>query len=86
MESNADKCHLLVSTGSNVNIRIDNFDISNSNIDHKIAFDDHISGLRKNASKEVHALARVKPCMNISKRPILMNTFVASQFSYCPRI
>ena len=30
MKSNADKCHLLVSTSNKVIIRIDNFDISNS--------------------------------------------------------
>ena len=86
MKSNANKCHLLVSTGNNVNIRIDNFDICNSRFDHKLTFDDHISELCKNASREIHALARVTPYMNISKRRILMNAFVTSQFSYCPLI
>ena len=51
MNGNADKSNLLVSTSTKVNIRIDNFDISNSKcekllevkFDHKHTFDDHIS-------------------------------------------
>ena len=58
MKSNADKCHLLVSTSNKVNIRIDNFDISTSRrekllgvkLDHKLILDDHFSKLSKNAS------------------------------------
>ena len=58
MKSNADKCHLLVSTSNKVNIRIDNFDISTSRrekllgvkLDHKLILDDHFSKLCKNAS------------------------------------
>ena len=58
MKSNADKCHLLISTSNRVNKRIDNFDISNRKcekllgvkFDHKLTFDGHISALYKNAS------------------------------------
>ena len=47
MKSNADKCHLLISTSNKVNKRIDNFDISNRKcekllgvkFDHKLTFD-----------------------------------------------
>ena len=70
MKSNADKCHLPVGTFNKVNIRIDNFDISNSKceklsgvkFDHKTHH--HISKLYKNASPKVYALARVTPYMN----------------------
>ena len=58
MKSNADKCHLLVSTSNKVNIRIDHFDISTSRrekllgvkLDHKLILDYHFSKLCKNAS------------------------------------
>ena len=94
MKSNADKCHLLVSTSNKVDIRIDNFDISHSKcekllgvkFDHKLTIDDHICELCKNATRKIHALARVTPYMNISKSRILMNAFFTSQFSYCPLI
>ena len=84
MKSNADKCHLLVSTNNTVNIRVENFDIKNSDcekplgvkIDHKITFNSHISDLCKKASEKVHALARVTPYMNISKRRIIVNVFL----------
>ena len=84
MNSNADKCHLLVSTNNTVNIRVENFDIKNSDcekplgvkIDQKLTFNSHISDLCKKASKKVHALARVTPYMNISKRRIIVNVFL----------
>ena len=69
MKSNADKCHLLISTNSTVKMKIGHFDIANSRnenllavkFDSKLTFDDHISELCK------------KLYMNISKRRILMN-------------
>ena len=55
MKSNADKCHLLVSTNNAIIIKIGNIDINNSNcekllgvkFDYKLTFDDHISELCK---------------------------------------
>ena len=40
----------------------------------------------KKTSRKIHALSRVTPYMNISKRHILMNAFFKSQFSYCPLV
>ena len=53
MKSNTDKCHLLVSTNSNLNKKMGNIDITNSTsekilkvkFDHKLTLDDHISEL-----------------------------------------
>ena len=87
MKSNANKCDFLASKNNKVNIRIDNFDVSEyvKNIkcekllraqsDDKLTFDDHISELCKNASRKIHALARVTPYMNILTRHNLMNIF-----------
>ena len=75
-------------------MKIGHFDISNSRnekllgvkFDSKLTFDDHISELCKKTSRKIHALSRVTPYMNISKRCILMNAFFKSQFSYCPLV
>ena len=82
LKSNADKCYLLVITNNTVNFKIGNIDITKrtcekfvgANFDHKLTFDDHISELCKKVSTKIHALARVEPYMNLSKK---------SQFSYC---
>ena len=74
MKSNADKCHLLLSTNNASNIKIGNIDISNSEkllgvkFDYKLTFDDHISELCKKASRKILAVARVTPYMNIAKK------------------
>ena len=55
MKSNANKCHLLVSTNNTVNIRVENFDIKDSDCEkllgvkfnHKLTFNSHISDLCK---------------------------------------
>ena len=94
MKSNADKCHLLVSTNNAINIKIGNINMNNSTcekllgvkFEYKLTFDDHISELCKKASRNIHALARVIPYMNIAKKRILMNAFFKSRFSYCPLV
>ena len=74
MWSNAGKCHLLLSTNNTTNIRVENFDIKNCEkllgvkFDHKLTFNSHISQLCKKVSKKVHALTRVIPGMDISKK------------------
>ena len=38
------------------------------------------------ASQKLHALARVSAFVNPDKLRLLMNSFIKSQFSYCPLI
>ena len=86
--------HLLISTNNTVKIKIGHFDVANSRnekllgvkFDSKLTFGDHISELCQKTSRKIHALSRVTPYMNISKRRILMNAFFKSQFSYCPLV
>ena len=92
MKSNADKCHLLVNTNESVKITIRDVDINNSScekllgmkFDNKISFDEHITNLCKKGNRKLHALSRITPYMNFSKRR--MNAFFKSQFSYCPLV
>ena len=37
-------------------------------------------------SLKLNALARIAPFMNISKKRIIMKSFMESQFGYCPLI
>ena len=89
MKINAGRCHLLVSTNSNVKMKIGNSDITNSKkekllgvkFDHKLSFHDHVSELCEKACRKIHALPKVASYTNISKRRILMNAFFKSKFS-----
>ena len=93
-KSNADKCHVLVSTNKSIGVNIGNYTIDNSEcekllgvkIDVNLNFSDHISDLCKKASRKISALARVTPFMVLEKRKLIMNAFFTSQFSYCPLI
>ena len=55
-------------------------------IDRKLKFDDHINHLCKKASLKLNALARIAPFMNVSKKQIIMKSFIELQFGYCPLI
>ena len=55
-------------------------------IDKNLNFKSHVSNLCKRASQKLHALARVSAFMNPDKLRLLMNSFIKSQFSYCPLI
>ena len=55
-------------------------------IDHELKFDDHVNYLCKKASLKLNALARIARFMNVSKKLIIMKSFIESQFGYCPLI
>ena len=90
MKSNADKCHLLVSSNEKVTIKIGSHEIANTkrekllgvHLDSGLSFDYHISEICKKASRKVCALARVTSGMSLSKKRTLMNAFFNSQFNY----
>ena len=92
LKSNAEKCHLLVSTSNRVSINVDRFKIDKSGtikllgakFDRNLTFNDEISDISQKADRKISALARVKLYMSIAKKRILMNAFFTSQFSYCP--
>ena len=94
IESNADKCHLLVSTRNKVIVSRDNFEISNSKsesllgntFDNNLTFDYHISELSKKDNQKALAQTRVTLYINTSKKRTLMKAFFTSKFSYYPLI
>ena len=94
MKANKDKCHLIVSSNEHVSMKLDNIEIESSNcerllrvkIDSKLNFKEHLDGIIKKASRKINALTRIDPYMNIANRRLLMNSFFASQFNYCPLV
>ena len=54
--------------------------------DNKLTFEKHMTDICRKASRKTYALARIAPYMDLSKRCMVMNAFLNSQFSYCPLI
>ena len=83
LKSNADKFHFLVSPSQQVSLNVNNFKIKirdcekllGIKFDFKLRFDQHIKDLCRRTNRKIHALARVTPFTNLSKRCLLMNSF-----------
>ena len=96
MKLNEGKCHLLTfgTKQDDIKITIGEAIVEESSeerllgvtIDKNLNFKSHVSNLCKRASQKMHALARVSPFMDPDKLRLLMNSFIKSQFSYCPLI
>ena len=54
--------------------------------DKNISMTGHINKICKQASKKLHALARISSYFSDHQRKLLMKSFILSQFSYCPII
>ena len=55
-------------------------------IDEKLNFDEHVSFLCKKASNQLNAICRLQKFIDNKSRKILLNSFVYSNFNYCPLI
>ena len=54
--------------------------------DSELNFENHASAICNKVSRKVIALGRIANYMPLEKRRIVMKTFIASQFNYCPLI
>ena len=100
MKPNSDKCHLIVASNKNINyssisyIYLDKEFIESEDsvkllgvtIDNKLNFDEHVKILLKKGNQMLHALMRISKFLNEDKLKLIMNTFIESQFNYCPLI
>ena len=96
MKLNQDKCHFLISgnTPEYLWVQVGEYKIWESpqekllglNIDKNLNFNQHLSIICKKASSKVRALARVAKIIPFEQKRLLMNSFIQSQFSYCPLI
>ena len=53
-------------------------------IDDKLCFSQHISVCCKKAARQLNALARISKNLDINSRRAIYNSFIMSNFNYCP--
>ena len=85
MKANPGKCHLLLNNSCKKNkINVGEFEIESSTqekllgitIDNNLNFASHVENLCRNASRKVHALARISAFMSLTKKQSLLNAFL----------
>ena len=94
MKANPDKGHFICSSNEELNIVMEDQTISNSNyekllgvlLDSKLTFKPHIDSICRKAGLKLNAISRIIPYMHFSKRRLLVNAFLSSQFNYYPLI
>ena len=55
-------------------------------IDDKLNFNHHINKLCKSAGNQLNALTRLKSFLGLKERAVLVNSFIYSDFDYCPLV
>ena len=55
-------------------------------LDNMLSFDEHVSMLCKKANSKISALGRIASFFSESQHKVLMNSFIFSNFSYCPLV
>ena len=55
-------------------------------IDKKLTFDDHIFTLSNKASMQLNAIGRLKHCLCKKEFKVIVNSFIYSNFNYCPLV
>ena len=71
-KSNADKCHLLVSSSDAVIVTVSEYGIRNSECEkllgvkfnNNLTFEKHVSDICRKASRKIYALTRIAPYMD----------------------
>ena len=96
MKLNQSKCHAMVSSRSS---QLHRFKVGEQviwesqhekllgvTIDNDLKFELHLSNICKKSSAKLTALGRLVKIIPMEKKKILMNSFIQSQFSYCPLV
>ena len=87
--ANPDICHLLMNLNRSTTIKIGEHTISNSHCEKlvgvkivsQLSFNNNLKTITKKCRQKVHVLARITPCLCISKRKLLINGFFKAQFT-----
>ena len=53
-------------------------------LDYRLDFDPHISNLCKKSATQLNVLKRLKVFISFKEKQILVQSFVSSNFKYCP--
>ena len=55
-------------------------------LDYRLDFDPHISNICKKAAAQLNVLKRLKALIGFKEKQILVQSFVYSNFNYCPLV
>ena len=55
-------------------------------IDNKMSFTQHISTCCTKAARQLNALARISKHLDLKSRKLIYNSFIVSNFNYCPLV
>ena len=61
-------------------------DLLGIHIDNKLTFDDHIFTLCNKASMQLNAIGRLKHYLGKKELEVIINSFIYSNFNYCPLV
>ena len=94
MKANSDQRHLIMSCTEATTAMIHGLSVALSKIrvllgiiiDHELKFDDHVNYLCKKTGQKFNALVRIVSFMNISKKRIIIKSFIESSFGNCSLI
>ena len=98
MKANADKFQLMFISKNditeNLHLNINDklvysslsIDILGVEIDNKLNFNICIDNICKKASKQINTLKRIKHCLDNDSKKIMYNSYINSNFNYCPLI
>ena len=53
-------------------------------IDDRLNFDEHVRMCCTKAARQLNALARIAKCLHFKSKTIIHNSFILSNFNYCP--
>ncbi len=60
--------------------------LSGITIDEKLKFDKHVNIISKKAAGQIHVMYHFKSVFDLKERQVIYNTFILSNFNYCPII
>ena len=92
MKANPGKVHIFPSNMKTDKVRINDLVLTSNveekllgtTLDSELKFEKHITDICNKASQKIQVLSRITSYMSLNKQRLLMNTFVESQFNYCP--
>ena len=77
---------LCIDINGNVVQMTDSVKLLGITIDSKLNFNEHVKSICKKTSNKVRAFSRIAPNLEYEKSTILYNSFILSNFNYCPLI
>ena len=94
MKANPEKCHVILSSNTQREIRFANTSIASSpsekllgiTLDSELKSEEHVNKICNIVNKKLNVLHRIGSHMSLEKRKMLLRTFMESQFNYCPLI